>query len=126
MAPKTLIIAIFALAGVLTGCSSEDVDTEATRDTIEQAGGNVQDAARESLAGLRTNAERLVDDIQTRNAPEAKQQLLDRCRDALERLRRAGSKDADRVAGICERIQNSDIENRPVWDEIKQEIEKIP
>ena len=126
MAPKTLIISIFALAGVLIGCSSDDVDTEATRDTIEQAGGDVQDAAREGLASLRTDAERLVDEIQTRNAPEAKQQLLDRCRDALERLRRAGSNDADRVAGICDRIQNSDVGNRRAWDDIKQEIEKIP
>jgi len=121
-----LIISIFALSGVLTGCSSDDVDTELTRDTIERTTQNVQEAARDGVATLRTDAERLVDDIQTRNAPEAKQQLLDRCRDALERLRKAGSNDADRVAGICDRTQNSEIENRPVWDEIKQEIEKIP
>ena len=126
MAPKIFIISIFALSGVLAGCGTDDVDTEATRDTIEQAGQSAQDAAREGMASLRTDAERFVDEIQTRNAPEAKQQLLDRCRDALERMRKAGSNDADRVAGICDRIQNSDVQNRPVWDEIKQEIEKIP
>ncbi len=44
----------------------------------------------------------------------------------LERLRKASSESADRVAGICDRIQNTDITNTSAWTEIKQEIEKLP
>lgn len=126
MARKMLLVLILALTSPLSACGSDDVGTEATGDTIEQAGRDAQDAARDGLGGLRTDAERFIDDIQSRNASEAKQQLLERCRDSVERLRKASSDEAERVTAICERIQNSDLENRSAWDEIKQEIEKVP
>lgn len=126
MTRKILLVTVFALGGALAGCSSGDVGTEATRDTIERAGDEAQEAAREGMASLRTDVERFVDDVRTRNAPEAKQQLLDRCRDELERLRKTNSDSADRVAGVCDRIQNTDITNMSAWNEIKQEIEKLP
>jgi hypothetical protein len=69
--------------------------------------------------------ERLVDEIRTRNAPEAKQQLLDRCRDALERLREADSEDAERVESLCDRIRDTDIEDSSVWNDIKEQIEQL-
>lgn len=125
MRSRVLLATIIPLAAALTGCSSDDVGTDVTRDTIEERAGDVQEAAREGMSGLRTDIERLIDDVQARNAPEVKQQLLDRCRDALERLRRASSDSADRVQGLCDRIQGADITNQSVWNEIKQEVEQI-
>ena len=125
MVRKLLIASTFALSGVLVGCSSDDMGTEETRDTIEQAGDEARNAARDGLASLRTDAERIADDVQARNAPEAKQQLLDRCRDALERARKANAENADRVERICDRIRDADIKNVSVWNEIKQEIEQV-
>lgn len=122
---KIVIVSMFALTGVLGGCDSGDVDTEATRGTIEQVGSEVQEAARNAMASLRTDIERFTDDIQTRNAPEAKKQLLDRCRDTLERLRKANSDSADRVSGICDRIEDTDVKDSSAWEEIKREVEQI-
>lgn len=126
MRSKIFLASMFPLAAALAGCSSDDVGTAATRDTIEERAGDVQEAARDGLASLRTDVERLIDDVQARNAPEAKERLLERCRDALERLRRANSDSADRVQGLCDRIQGADITNESVWNEIKQEVEQIP
>lgn len=125
MARKMMILVFFALAGVLTACGSDDVDTDATGDTIEETAEDAREAAEDAMADLRTGAERFVDEIQTRNAPEAKEQLLERCRDALERLRKADSDDADRVEELCGRIRDADVKNASVWDEIKAEIEKL-
>ena len=125
MRSRILLATMIPLAAAVTGCSSDDVGT-ATRDTVEERAGDAQEAARDGLAGLRTDVERLIDDVQARNAPEVKEQLLDRCRDALERLRRASSESADRVQKLCDRIRDADITNEAVWNDIKQEVEQIP
>lgn len=125
MARNILVATTLALAGVLVACGADDIDTEATRDTIEETGQEARQAAEEAMADLRTGAERFVDQMQTRDAPQAKQQLLERCRDVLERLRKADSDDAGRVESVCDRIRDTDVENASAWDEIKKEIEKL-
>ena len=125
MTKRTLVVSAFVLAGVLAGCGSDDIDTEATGDTIEESAEDARVAGENAFAEFRTGGERLVDEIRTRNAPEAKQQLLDRCRDALERLREADSDDADRVDALCDRIRDTDIQDSSVWDEIKEQIEQL-
>ena len=125
MAKKIFIVSAFVLAGMLSACGSDDIDTEATGDTIEESAEDAREAAENAFVEFRTGGERLVDEIRTRNAPEAKQQLLDRCRDALERLREADSDDADRVDALCDRIRDTDIQDSSVWDEIKEQIEQL-
>lgn len=117
---------MLALVGALAACSSDDGGSDVTGETIDRVADEAREAAGDGLASLRADAERLVDEIQSRNASEAKQQLLDRCRSALERLRAASSEEAERVADICDRVQNSDLDNRSAWAEIRQEIEKVP
>lgn len=125
MAPRAFIIAVFALAGLLAGCGNDDIDTETTQDTVEEAAEDTRQAAERAFAELRTGGERLVDEIQTRNAPQAKEQLLERCRDVLERLREADSDQAGRVDDLCNRIRDTDVSNSEAWNEIRQEIEKL-
>lgn len=125
MAPRAFIVALFALTGVFAACGTDDIDTETTQDTIEETAGDARQAAEEAFEELRTGGERLVDEIQTRNAPEAKEQLLDRCRDALERLRKADSDQAERVDDLCNRIRDADVSNSEAWNEIREEIEKL-
>ena len=119
-----LLIAI-ALGMLFVACGDNDVDTEATRDTVEDATRDAREEAENAFATLRTEGERLLDEFQTRNAPEVKQQLLDRCRDALERLRKANSDQADRVDSLCNRIRETDPSNTPVWGEVRDEIAKL-
>lgn len=110
---------------VFAGCDAGDVDTDATRDTIEEAGESASETAEEAFASLRTDAERLVDEIQANEAPQAKEDLLERCRDVLESLREAESESADRVGEICDRIRDADVQDAEVWDTIRQEIDEV-
>lgn len=120
-----LAVVAVAVGALLVGCGDDDVDTQATEDTIEQGTNEAREEAEQAFATLRTNGERLLDEIQTRNAPELKERLLDECRDALERLRRADSDQADRVDALCERIRDTDPNNTAVWREVKDELAKM-
>ncbi|MDQ4098713.1 MAG: hypothetical protein M3144_12715, partial [Actinomycetota bacterium] len=90
-----------------------------------EAAGDVRAAAGQAWASLRTDSERIVDQIQTRNDPNAKQELLDRCRDSLEKLRRSNSNSADRVEQLCTRIRNTDVNARETWNDVRREINEI-
>jgi hypothetical protein len=122
---SALAVAVIALGTLLAACGDNDVDTEATQDTVENATSDAREEAEKAFATLRTEAERLVDQFQTRNAPEAKQRLLDECRDALERLRRADSNQVGRVESLCNRIRDTDPSNASLWREVRDEIAKL-
>jgi len=114
-----------ALATLLAACGDGDTDTEATGDTVEEAARDARQEAEDAFASLRTDGERLIDELQTRNAPEVKQQLLDRCRDALERLRQAGSDQTDRVDDLCNRIRETDPNDPALWRDVRQQLEQL-
>jgi len=122
---SALLVTVIALGTLLAACGDNDVDTEATQDTVENATSDARQEAEKAFATLRTEAERLVDQFQTRNAPEAKQRLLDECRDALERLRRADSNQVGRVESLCDRIRDTDPSNASLWREVRDEITKL-
>lgn len=112
------------LALVMAGCGSEDVDPEGVPG-VEEASEEAQAEAEEALADLRTEAEEAVDQIQTPEAPEVKQELLDRCQEALENLREADMEAAGTVEQICDRIDGADVDDVDVWTEIQQEIDDL-
>lgn len=119
------VLVAIALGSLFAACGDNDVDPEATRDTVEERAGDAREQAENAFASLRTDAERLLDQFQTRNAPEAKQQLLDQCRDVLERLRRANSENVGRVQSLCDRIRDTDPANSSIWREVRDEINKL-
>ncbi len=122
---SALVLIAIALGTLLAACGDNDVNTEATQDTVEEATRDARQEAENAFATLRTEAERLVDQFQTRNAPEAKQRLLDQCRDALERLREANSDQVGRVESLCNRIRDTDPSSASVWREVRDEITKL-
>lgn len=119
-----LVLTIIALGMLFVACG-DDADTQATQDTVADATRDARDEAENAFANLRTEAERLLDEFQTRNAPEAKQKLLEQCRDALERLRKADSDQTGRVESLCDRIRDTDPANASVWNEVRDEITKL-
>lgn len=119
-----MVLITIALGMLFVACG-DDPDTQATQDTVEDATRDAREEAENAFATLRTEAERLMDEFQTRNAPEVKQQLLDKCRDALEELRKANSDQAGRVDSLCNRIRETDPSNASVWREVKDEITKL-
>jgi len=125
MRTRRAVLGIVLAFALVSGACGDDVDTEATRDTVAESAQDAREAAENAFAELRTQGERLVDEVRTRNAPEAKEQLLDRCRDALERLRKAESDRADQVDALCNRIRDADVENDDRWGEIKDELSRL-
>ncbi|MDQ4130794.1 MAG: hypothetical protein M3133_07390 [Actinomycetota bacterium] len=125
MRTRRAVLGIVLAFALVSGACGDDVDTEATRDTVAETAEDAREAAENAFAELRTQGERLVDEVRTTNAPEAKEQLLDRCRDALERLRRAESDRADQVDSLCNRIRDADVENDARWGEIKDELSRL-
>lgn len=121
----TLAATAVSLGLFLAGCSDADVAPEGTSDTIEDVADDARQRAEEAFASLRTDAERVVDELQTEQAPQAKDELLERCRDALERLREADSEATDRVGQICDRIRDTDVSDADAFNTIRQEINEI-
>ena len=128
MSHRTKIMTV-VLVGVLAFGACGDDDGQTTTDTIEQqteeAARDARAAAQDAWAALRTDAERLLDEIRTRDAPRVKEEVLERCRDALERLRKAESDAVDRVERLCSRIQETDVANADAWSDIKREIDQV-
>ena len=113
-----------ALGTLFVACG-DDADTEATQDTVAEATRNAREEAENAFASLRTEAEKLMDEFQTRNAPQAKEKLLEECRKVLERLRKANSDQAGRVDALCNRVRDPDPSNASVWREVRDEIAKL-
>jgi len=124
----TRMLAALLLAGAVVGAACESdgsVNSEQAESRARDAVGTVRNQAEDAWASLRTDGERLIDNVQTRNDPEAKQQLLDRCRDAEERLRENDSRNADRVNEFCDNVRDADPNNSDAWNRIKSEFETL-
>ena len=121
---RTFIGSLAAVALVFSGCSDDDAAETADRveDTARDAAEDIGEAAEDAWASFRTGAERLVDEAATGDN-EARDELLDECRDTLEEMRQDDDPEADRVGELCDDIRDADDET--AWDEIRQEIEEI-
>lgn len=119
------VVAFTIGLGTLFVACGDDVDTQATEDTVAEATRDARDEAENAFASLRTEGERLMDEFQTRNAPQAKEKLLEQCRKALEELRKADSDRAGQVDSLCNRIRETDPSDASVWQEVRDEIAKL-
>lgn len=125
---RRAIPAMIVALTVLAGCGDGDGDETAAEqagDTLEGAAESVGDALDAAWASLTTNSERLVDEIQTSGDPQAKQELLDHCRDVLQQLRDADSERVDEVESLCDRIRDTNADDRDAWDEIEGDIDRL-
>lgn len=118
---------LVACVVLLVACGNEDADTaqDQVPPQAEETAQDASEATKDALASLRTDAERFVDELQTSEAPRAKQALLDKCRDVLERLRRDDSDAVPQAERTCERIQETDVTNRDAWNEIRAQIARL-
>ncbi len=115
------LLSALLLVGAVVGVACEDENMGSGQDTSDR----LQREARESWAGLRTDGERLLDDVQARNDPETKKRFLDRCRDTEERLRKAKDANADAVNEFCDKVRDADVNNTTAWDELKREWQEL-
>lgn len=122
MISTRLTFALLALAlgmAVIGGCTQEDQD--AAESKVGEARAEVKDA----WASMRTDGEKMIDRVQTQNDPEVKQDLLDSCRNALEKMRQADSAAAGRVDGLCNQIRDADPQDSDAWNNIKAQWQRL-
>ena len=122
------LLAVVLLAGAIVGAACEegsDVTADQAQDRINETSDDIQAQADDAWASLRTDGERLIDEVQTRNDPEAKDQLLDRCRDAEERLRQDDNANADRINEFCDEIRDTNPEDSDAWNAIKSRFDEL-
>jgi hypothetical protein len=121
---KHLGAALLGVAVIVGACTEEEAE-----DVGRQVGEATEDAvaaAQDAWATLRTDADRLVDEIKTGDDSQAKEELLERCRNAVEKLRKAESDQAERLDEVCDRIRDMDpSDNDTSWDEIQNRIEEL-
>jgi len=124
--PRLLATALFVSAVAGVACSDDgSVDTDRARDQAQQTQQEVTKEAKDAWATLRTDGERLIDEIQTHNDQGAKDRLLNECRDALERMRQNDAANAERVDKFCDRVRETDPNSQSAWNEIKAEFREL-
>ena len=74
---------------------------------------------------MRTDGERLVDQVQTKNDEGAKKQLLDQCRDAEERLRKDNNTRVDQAKTLCDKIRDTDVKDANSWNDIRNQVKDL-
>lgn len=110
-----------AAVGLLQGACGDD-DVEDATETAEEVAGDAAESAGDAWATFRTQFERLVDKASTGDS-EAQEELLDRCRDSLQELRKDNDPKAERVGALCDKIRDAD--DGTAWDELRNEVKDI-
>jgi hypothetical protein len=122
-----LAVALLLIASV--GAIACDEESEATADraneTVKETTKNLTEDTRQAWASLRVDTERLLDQAQTRNDPDAKQRVLSQCRDLEEKLRKQDAPNADRVNEFCDKVRTTDPTNTSAWDDLKQRFNDL-
>ena len=104
-----LPLALVVLGGALLVACDEDV--AADRDRARQETERV-------LSELRSELDRGI-------TPERKEQLVKRCADALERLRKNSDADADRLANFCDSLEETTPDTPGGWDDIRNRLNEL-
>lgn len=122
MISTRLTFALLALAlgmAVIGACTQEDQNAVGSQ--VAGARAEVKDA----WASMKTDGETMIDRIQTQNDPKVKQDLLDSCRNTLEKMRKADAAAAGRVDTLCNNIRDADPQNSTAWNSIKDQWKQL-
>jgi hypothetical protein len=100
------------LISVIAVACEEDAPTATDRE------GNAREETREVLQDLRTELDQGID-------PERKENLVERCTNALDRLRAADDPQADRVANFCDSLEDTNPNTPAAWDDIRNRLNEL-
>ncbi len=102
-----LVIGMIAVAA----CEDDAADTGGRES-------NVRQETRSVLQELRTELDRGID-------PQRKENLVERCANALARLRAANDPQADRMANFCDSLEDTDPNTPAAWDDIRNRLNEL-
>lgn len=104
-------------ATALVACTEEDADR--AQDQVQGAANTVTKEMKDAWVSASVDGEKLIDDVQTRNDPEAKRKLLENCRKGEEQMRKANADAGRQMQQLCDQIRDADVNNRGAWDGVR-------
>ena len=87
--------------------------------------GQVSAAARSAWASLSTDGSRLIDQLQTGGSADNKAQLLSKCRDAEEKVKKENDSRAGDVTKLCDQIRDTDVNAKDSWGQVKTKFNDL-
>ncbi|MDP1795173.1 MAG: hypothetical protein Q8K63_13640 [Acidimicrobiales bacterium] len=118
---------LFAISLTFAACSESDRDSAAqtaddAAERVEDEAGELKEKAEDAFDSFRTGFERSIDEASSGD-DEAKEKVLDECRDTLEDLRQNDDPRAEQVGALCQKIRDADDGN--AWNEVREEFDEI-
>ena len=116
VSPWLLPLLLIALGGmVVVACTD---DGEGAAQTVSQQ-------SKDAWAKMRTDSDRLVDNVQKNKDQASKQTLLDNCRNTQEQMAKNDAERARRVERVCDQIRDADPANSNAWSDIKKRLDEL-
>ncbi len=106
---RLLALPLLVLGLVLVaGCDDEQVTGEE---------GRVRRETREVLENIRKDLDSIT--------PERKEQLVRRCVNAVEQLRKNNDPQADRLLDFCDSLEDTNPNTPAAWDDIRRRLDEL-
>jgi hypothetical protein len=102
--------------------ASTQVNSAATQAGSAQA--NSQ-SANGAWSSLYTDAQNLINQLQTQNAPQAKQTAVSQCQSAVQQVQSSNPSLGSQVSSLCDKISSTDVSNSQAWNQIKQQLSDL-
>jgi len=137
--PRLAAAVLMLGAASLAACSESETDSAADQarsaaqtavssnagQQAQAAAGSVQKEVKDAWSSMSVDSDRLLDRIQARNDPEAKKELLDKCRNAQEKIAKSDNTRGGDVNKLCDQIRDADVNNRDSWNQIKDQMTRL-
>lgn len=104
-------------ASALVACTEEDTDR--VQSEAQGAADRITQEMKDAWVSASVDGEKLIDDVQTRNDPEAKKKLLENCRKGEEQMRKANADAGKQMQQLCDQIRDADVNNKDAWDKVR-------
>ena len=121
------VVALVAVGVLLGACSGGEAGSangaaDNVRRDASATANEVRTRVSDAWASLRSDGEQLIDKSRTSADPNAKADLLARCRDARDRLATNNPDQAGRVERFCNNVRDANPGDSAAWETIKREF----
>ena len=116
VSPWLLPLLLIALGGMVVVACTDDGESAAT---------TVRQESKDAWARMRTDSDRLVDNVQKNRDQASKQTLLDNCRKSQEEMAKNDAERARRVERVCDQIRDAEPGNSNAWNDIKKRLDEL-
>lgn len=105
--------------------AATQVSQAATAAATAQANGTVPQNVRSSWASVYSDAQSLLNQLQSQNAPQLKQSLLNKCATAQQQANQNDATLGSKIQSLCTMISNTDVSNNQAWNQVRQQLNNL-